>query len=293
MSAPMQYRRLGNSGLLVSELSFGSWVTFSTQLDAKVAYDIMKVAYDHGINYFDNAENYALGESELVMGEALKIGFENKTWEREDLVLSTKVFFGTKKGPNRQGLSRKHIVEGVKNACKRMQIDYVDLVFCHRPDHITPIEETVRAMHHVIETGMAFYWGTSEWSAQQISEAIHHADRLGLHRPIMDQSQYNMFTRDIVEREYLPLYDDYRYGLTIWSPLASGVLTGKYSGANIPEGSRLSLPSYDWLKEVIMTKNAWWIGKADLLKPIAEDLKCTMAQLALAWCLRNKNVSTV
>lgn len=292
----MPYRLLGPTGLKVSALSFGSWVTFKTQVDVENAYDLMKTAYDSGINFFDSAENYADGDAERIMGQAIKRGIEEKAWDREDLVVSTKVFLGhsKKSGPNSKGLSRKHLVEGVQAALQRFQLDYVDLVFCHRPDPLTPIAETVKAMHHVIERGWAFYWGTSEWSAQQLTEAMQVADRFGLHRPVMEQPQYNLFVRHRVEVEYQPVYKSFGLGLTIWSPLASGVLTGKYAGGKFPEGSRLALADYAWLKEY-KTKgaNSWQVDRAEALRPIAEELGCTMGQLAIAWCAANPNVSTV
>eukprot|EP01134_Creolimax_fragrantissima_P001770 CFRG1770T1 len=288
----MKYNNLGNSGILVSELSFGSWVTFGNTTDSGLAFQLMKRAYEAGINFFDNAEGYTAGSSEVVMGDAVAQGVAEGVWERSDLVISTKIFFGTKAGPNARGLSRKHIIEGTESALKRMKLDYFDLVFCHRPDPRTPIEETVRAMNHVIERGWAFYWGTSEWNAQQITKACEIADRLGLIRPIMDQAQYNLFEREKVEKDYLPLYEDYGYGLTIWSPLASGILTGKYSGQQIPEGSRLGQSEYKWLKDAKFVKKAEEITKTDKLKPIAEELECSLAQLAIAWCVSNPHVST-
>eukprot|EP00002_Diphylleia_rotans_P008177 TRINITY_DN1791_c0_g2_i2.p1 TRINITY_DN1791_c0_g2~~TRINITY_DN1791_c0_g2_i2.p1 ORF type:complete len:359 (+),score=44.36 TRINITY_DN1791_c0_g2_i2:74-1150(+) len=294
----MPYRLLGPTGLKVSALSFGAWVTFKSQVDVEKAYELMRAAYEAGINFFDNAEVYADGEAERIMGLSIQRGVAEKVWDREDLVVSTKVFFGHsgKKGPNSKGLSRKHVVEGVERALERLQLSYVDLVFCHRPDPLTPMEETVRAMHHVIERGWAFYWGTSEWSAQQLTEALQIADRLGLHRPVMEQPQYNLFVRHRVEVEYLPLYRSAGLGLTTWSPLASGVLTGKYAAGPdaLPEGSRLALPEYKWLRDSKFSgANAWQIPRAERLRPIANDLGCSMAQLALAWCLSNQRVSTV
>ncbi|KNC83273.1 voltage-gated potassium channel subunit beta [Sphaeroforma arctica JP610] len=288
----MKYNNLGNSGILVSELSFGSWVTFGNTTDSTLAFDLMKKAYEGGINMFDNAEGYTAGSSETVMGDAVQQGIEEGVWERSDLVLTTKIFFGIKAGPNARGCSRKHIVEGTQAALKRMKLDYFDLVFCHRPDPRTPIEETVRAMNHIIDKGWAFYWGTSEWDATQITKACEVADRLGLIRPVMDQVQYNMFHRDKVERDYQPLYNDYGYGLTIWSPLASGILTGKYSGNNVPEGSRLAQEEYKWLKDSKFVKQADQITRTDNLKPIAEEIGCSLAQLAIAWCVANPKVST-
>ncbi|DBA00747.1 TPA: hypothetical protein N0F65_001218 [Lagenidium giganteum] len=293
----MKYRFLGNTGLLVSQLSFGSWVTFDNQLDFEKAYSIMEHAYKQGINFFDNAEVYASGQSEVIMGKVIKTGIERGLWEREDLVVSTKIFFGTKPGPNNNGLSRKHVVEGTKAALKRFGLDYVDLIFCHRPDPYTPMEETVRAMNFVIEQGWAFYWGTSEWTSAEVIEACEIADRLGLVRPFAhttdlqayDQPQYNILERSKVDYDYVNLYKKYKYGLTTWSPLESGILTGKYNNG-IPEGSRLSLPQY---KAMLSKGLEEKIAKTIKLTEVASDLGCSMAQLAIAWCTANPNVSTV
>ncbi|MBW2525541.1 MAG: aldo/keto reductase [Deltaproteobacteria bacterium] len=284
----MRYRYLGRSGLKVSELSFGSWVTFDHQLDVARAAECMTTAFDGGVNFFDNAEVYADGKSEELMGAALK-----KTgWRRDELVISTKIFWGGK-GPNQRGLSRKHIVEGTDQALRRLQLDYVDLIFCHRPDPHTPIEETVRAMNHVVDQGKAFYWGTSEWSAAEIMEAYHVARRERLIPPLMEQPQYNMLVRERVEVEYAPLYERTGLGTTIWSPLASGLLTGKYNDG-IPEGSRLSLERFDWLKKSLLGDGAEEkLAKVAELGGVATELGCTQAQLAIAWCLLNPNVSTV
>ncbi len=283
----MEYRQLGKSGLKVSALSFGSWVTFGKQVDVDLATAEMKAALDHGVNFFDNAEAYEHGESEVVMGKAIrKLGLA-----RKDYVVSTKIFWGGR-GPNDQGLSRKHIVEGVRAALDRLQLEYVDLVFCHRPDTETPIEETVRAMSHVIDRGWALYWGTSEWSAEQYRQAWETALRLGLTPPTMEQPEYNMFHRERVEVEYAPLYRDCGMGTTIWSPLASGVLTGKY-GQGIKDG-RLTLPGYEWLRKRYESEDGRHrIETVEKLRPVASDLGCTLAQLALAWTLKNPNVSTV
>jgi len=284
----MKYRFLGKSGLQVSALSFGAWVTFDEQLDEGLAHECMSVAYDAGVNFFDNAEVYAGGRAELLMGKAI----QKAGWKRSDLVVSTKIFWGGS-GPNDRGLSYKHIIEGTNAALDRLQMDYVDLLFCHRPDPDAPMEETVRAMNQVISDGKAFYWGTSEWNAEQIRHAHGVARRERLIPPTMEQPEYNMFHRERVEKEYAPLYRDIGLGTTIWSPLASGLLTGKYNDG-IPDDSRLALKSYKWLKEQMLSKG--WdlrIEKARKLAPIAEDLGCTMAQLALAWCLKNPNVSTV
>ena len=242
----MKYGYLGHTGLKISKLSFGSWVTFGNQLDVDEAAEAMKVAFDAGCIFFDNAEVYAAGKSEELMGLALK----QLGWGRDEFLVSTKIFWGGE-GPNQRGLSRKHIVEGTQAALRRLQLEHVDLVFCHRPDPNTPIEETVRAMNHVLDRGYAFYWGTSEWSADQLREAWRVADRLGLVGPAMEQPQYHMFHRDRVEQEYAGLVRDKGLGTTTWSPLASGVLTGKYNDG-IPEGSRLSLANFGWLKEAVL-----------------------------------------
>jgi voltage-dependent potassium channel beta subunit len=284
----MEYRHLGKSGLKVSELSFGSWVTFDDQLDVDAALKCMTTAYDLGCNFFDNAEAYSAGMAETIMGEAIS----KSGWSRSDLVLSTKIFWGGA-GPNDRGLSRKHILEGTDKALRRLRTDYVDLIFCHRPDTETPIGETVRAMDHIVSQGKALYWGTSEWSADQIRQAYAFARREHLVPPTMEQPQYNMFHRERVELEYADLYDDIGLGTTIWSPLASGILTGKYNDG-VPSGSRLDLENYQWLRPQI--EGSQGQTKLDLvnrLKPVAADLGCTLAQLAIAWCLTNDDVSTV
>jgi voltage-dependent potassium channel beta subunit len=285
----MEYRYLGRSGLKVSALSFGSWVTFGDQVDQQVAYDCMTEAYDAGVNFFDNAEAYAGGQSETMMGNIIK----KAGWKRSDLVLSTKIFWGGD-GPNDTGLSYKHIIEGANAALQRMQTDYVDLIFCHRPDLHTPIEETVRAMDQVIRSGKAFYWGTSEWSAQQIQQAYQIAREYNLRPPLMDQPQYNMFHRDKVESEFKPLYDSVGLGTTIWSPLASGLLTGKYNDG-VPDDSRLSMEQYEWLKESLLDSEEGKrrLKKVGELADVADDLGINMPHLALAWCLKNEDVSTV
>ena len=285
----MKYRFLGRSGLKVSALSFGSWVTFGDQFDEENAYESMKIAYEAGVNYFDNAEVYGGGKSEKLMGKVL----QKTGWKRSDLILSTKIFWGGE-GVNDQGLSFKHIKEGTEAALKRLQTDYVDLLFCHRPDEDTPMEETVRAMNQMIHEGKALYWGTSEWSAEQIRRAYGIARREHLRPPLMEQPQYNMIHRKKVERDFAPLYNDIGLGTTIWSPLASGILTGKYNDG-IPEDSRLAMDKYDWLREQLLGGEN---GRSNLervkkLAPIADDLDITMANLALAWCLKNPNVSTV
>lgn len=285
----MEYRFLGRSGLKISALSFGSWVTFGNQIDEDVAYESMKAAYDAGVNFFDNAEVYAGGQSEVMMGNVI----QKAGWKRTDLVLSTKIFWGGE-GPNDQGLSFKHIKEGTEAALKRLQTDYVDLIFCHRPDTHTPIEETVWAMNQVIKEGKALYWGTSEWNADQVRQAYEFARREHLRPPLMEQPQYNMFHRDKVESEFSRLYDDIGLGTTIWSPLASGLLTGKYNDG-IPEGTRLSMEDYDWLREQLLETESGRqkLEKVKKLAPIAKDLGISMPQMALAWCLKNRDVSTV
>ncbi|OLD03023.1 MAG: alcohol dehydrogenase [Crenarchaeota archaeon 13_1_40CM_3_53_5] len=281
----MNYRRLGSAGLKLSELSLGAWVTYGGQVGEEVAVKCMSRAYDAGVNFFDNAEAYAHGNAETVMGNVIK----KLGWRRESIVVSSKVFWGGE-GPNDRGLSRKHIFEACRNSLRRLQFDYLDLFFCHRPDPNTPIEETVRAMDDLVHQGKILYWGTSEWSAADIMRAHGTARELGLTPPQVEQPQYNMFHRDRVEMEYLPLYREIGLGTTIWSPLASGLLSGKYNKGT-PPGSRATLAGYEWLRESVMTpKN---IEKVKQLETIAKNLDCTMAQLALAWCLKNPNVSTV
>ena len=269
----------------MSELSLGAWVTYGGQVGEDVAAQCMSKAFELGVNFFDNAEAYAHGNAETVMGNVIK----KLGWRREDIVVSSKVFWGGK-GPNDQGLSRKHIYEACRNSLKRLQLDYLDLFFCHRPDPTTPIEETVRAMDDLVHQGLILYWGTSEWSAAEIARAHGLAMQLGLTPPQMEQPQYNMLHRERVEKEYLPLYTEIGLGTTTWSPLASGLLTGKYSGG-IPPGSRASLNGYQWMQESILTSENK--AKVKGLEPIAKDLGCSMAQLALAWARRNENVSTV
>ncbi|KAF8081165.1 hypothetical protein N665_0902s0018 [Sinapis alba] len=282
----MQYKNLGRSGLKVSTLSFGAWVTFGNQLDVKEAKSILQCCRDHGVNFFDNAEVYANGRAEEIMGQAIR----ELGWRRSDIVVSTKIFWGGP-GPNDKGLSRKHIVEGTKASLKRLDMDYVDVLYCHRPDASTPIEETVRAMNYVIDKGWAFYWGTSEWSAQQITEAWGAAERLDLVGPIVEQPEYNMFARHKVESEFLPLYSNHGIGLTTWSPLASGVLTGKYNKGAIPSDSRFALENYKNLANRSLVDDV--LRKVSGLKPIADELGVTLAQLAIAWCASNPNVSSV
>ena len=284
----MQYRRLGKSGLKLSELSFGSWVTFSTQVDERAGTELMRLAYDAGVNFFDNAEVYADGESERIMGKALK----RLGWGRDTYCVSSKVFWGGAR-PTQRGLSRKHVHDACHAALARLQVDYLDLYFCHRPDLDTPIEETVRAMHDLVAQGKVLYWGTSEWSADQIAEACGVARALGLTPPTMEQPQYSMLVREKVEREFLRLYESAGLGTTIWSPLASGVLTGKYA-AGVPAGSRMSLPDYAWLRARLESDEGRAnVRKAQALQGIASDLGGSLAQLAIAWCLLNPHVSTV
>jgi voltage-dependent potassium channel beta subunit len=284
----MEYRFLGHSGLNVSALSFGAWVTFGSQMNVDAAADCMTAAFDAGVNFFDNAEAYAGGQAEEIMGQVIRrVG-----WKRSDLVISTKIFWGGK-GPNDRGLSRKHIIEGTDASLQRLGLDYVDLLFCHRADLHTPVEETVRAMNHVIDQGKALYWGTSEWPAERILEACHIARANGLIPPLMEQPQYHLFHRDRVEREYLPLYEHWGLGTTTWSPLASGLLTGKYANG-IPEGSRPTLPGYEWLRSRFEDDEARrTIAAVQDLASVAADLGGSVAQLAIAWCLANPHVSTV
>ncbi len=285
----MEFRYLGRSGLKVSALSFGSWVSFANQLDDSEAAACMREAFDAGCNFFDNAEVYADGKSEEMMGRVLK----KAGWQRSEVVVSTKIFWGGQ-GVNQRGLSRKHIVEGVDAALSRLQLDYVDLVFCHRPDLHTPVEETVRAMTHVINQGKALYWGTSEWSADRIMEAHAIARREHLIGPTMEQPEYNMFKRDRVEREYAHLYETIGLGTTTWSPLASGLLTGKYNDGHAPAGSRATVSGYEWLQKRLLGSFAKdRIGMVHKLAEVASSLCCTLAQLAIAWCLLPPYVSTV
>lgn len=283
----MNYRRLGRSGLKVSELSFGSWVTYGNQVDRRAARELMAAAFDAGVNFFDNAEIYARGESETIMGAVLK----DLAWPRIDYVVSTKFYWGMRTGPNNSNtLNRKYLLDAIDGSLRRLQLDYVDLVFCHRPDPHTPLEETVWAMSDLIDRGKALYWGTSEWSADEIRAAWLIADRRNLRQPVMEQPQYNLFHRKRVEQEYARLYEDLGLGLTTWSPLASGLLTGKYRNG-IPADSRGAVDSYAFLRELLTDpgKN----GLVGQLEGVAQDLGCTLAQLALAWCLKNPHVSTV
>ena len=283
----MKYRHLGKTGIQVSELSFGSWVTFHNQAGVKSAVEMMAAAYDAGVNFFDNAEVYAGGKSETVMGEAIK----KLKWSRGSYLISTKFYWGINEGVNQKNtLNRKYLIEGITGSLERLQLDYVDLIYCHRPDPTTPIEETVWAMHNIIEWGQALYWGTSEWAASEIIEAIQIAERHHLHKPVVEQPQYNMFEQGRLTGDYVRFYKDYGYGTTIWSPLASGLLTGKYQGG-IPKGSRGALKGYDWLSNHLTDQQK--LAKVAALEPIAKELGCSLSQLALAWCLKNPFVSTV
>ena len=281
----MNYRRLGSAGIKLSELSLGAWVTYGGQVGEDMANKCMSKAYELGVNFFDNAEAYAHGNAEVVMGNVIK----KLGWKREDIVVSSKVFWGGQ-GPNDHGLSRKHIYEACRRSLRRLQLDYLDLFFCHRPDPDTPIEETVRAMDDLVHQGLVLYWGTSEWTGADIMRAYGIARDMDLAPPQMEQPQYNMLHRERVEKEYLPLYREIGLGTTTWSPLLSGLLSGKYN-KGIPPASRASLEGYGWLKESVLTPEN--IAKVKSLEPIARELGCTMAQLALAWARKNENVSTV
>ena len=283
----MNYRRLGRSGLKVSELSFGSWVTYGNQLDTNAARDCMAAAWDRGVNFFDNAEVYARGESEKIMGEILR----KLAWPRVRYIVSTKFFWGITDGPNEKNtLNRKYLLNAIDGSLARLQLDYVDLVYCHRPDPATPIEETVWAMHDMIERGKALYWGTSEWSASEIVAAWQVAERHHLRKPVVEQPEYNLFHRNRVETEYKRLYEDIGLGLTTWSPLASGLLTGKYR-EGIPKDSRGAIERMQFLVPGLTDKAK--NQAVAQLGEVAKDLGCTTAQLAIAWCARNPRVSTV
>ena len=283
----MEYRHLGRSGIRTSVLSFGSWVTFGNQVDVSLAVECLAAARDAGVNFFDNAEVYARGRSEEVMGEAIqKLG-----WRRGSYLISTKFYWGLHDGINEKNtLNRKRLLEAMDGSLERLGLDYVDLVYCHRPDPTTPIEETVWAMHNLIEWGMAMYWGTSEWSAAEIVAAIEIAERHHLHKPVMEQPQYHLLARRRMEVEYARLFRDYGYGATTWSPLASGLLTGKYN-KGIPADSRGAVKGYEWLKDQLTDEGA--LAKVRALQPIADELGVTMAQLAIAWATQNPNVSSV
>ena len=284
----MEYRHLGNSGLKISALSFGAWVTFGDQMDTGPASECMDAAHEAGVNFFDNAEVYADGKAETIMGHVL----QEKNWDRSEYLVSTKIFWGGQ-GVNQRGLSRKHILEGTWAALDRLQLDYVDLIFCHRPDPETPMLEVVQSMNRVLDDDLAFYWGTSEWSAEQIRQAYEIARAERLIPPTMEQPQYNMLVRDKVEVEFQPLYRDFGLGTTVWSPLASGLLTGKYDDG-IPADSRLALENYGWLSDMVLGEGKdEKLARVRALADVAGDLGCTRAQLALAWCLKNPHVSTV
>ena len=284
----MEYRRMGRSGLQLSLLSFGSWVSFHKQIDDSVADELMGIAYDNGVNFFDNAEVYALGESEKMMGRVLK----KKNWDRTSYTVSSKVFWGWRgkaNKPNQSGLSRKHIVEACHEALERLQLDYLDLFFCHRPDKNAPIDEVVWTMHNLIQQGKILYWGTSEWSGVEIMEAHRVAAQYGLIAPSVEQPQYNLLERNKMENEFLMVFRTVGMGTTIWSPLASGLLSGKYNNG-IPEDSRYALSGFDWLKDRWMQES--FLAKARKLAELAQELGITMAQLSIAWCISNPDVTT-
>jgi voltage-dependent potassium channel beta subunit len=284
----MEYRYMGKTGLQLSVLSFGSWVTFHKQINDDSADELMSIAYEHGVNFFDNAEVYALGESEKMMGRVLK----QKKWDRTSYTVSSKVFFGSrgKDGkPNQTGLSRKHIVEACHEALQRLQVDYIDLFFCHRPDKNAPMEEVVWTMNHLIQQGKILYWGTSEWSAQEIMAAHAVAERYRLIGPVMEQPEYNLFARQKMENDFLEIFKHQGLGTTIWSPLASGLLTGKYNDG-IPEGTRLAIAGFEWLRDKTATQDK--INKVKALGSLAKAIGANQSQLALAWCIKNPNVTT-
>ena len=285
--AEMQYRRLGRAGVKLSALSFGSWVTYGNQMGADAARECMAAAYAAGVNFFDNAEVYAKGQSETIMGEVLaKAG-----WRRSSYLVSTKLYWGLNDGPNEKAtLNRKYLLQGIDGSLARLKLDYVDLLYCHRADAETTIEEVVHAMHDIVASGRATYWGTSEWTAEEVAQAWHIADRRNLHKPVVEQPQYNLFHRERVESEYLRLYRDLGIGTTTWSPLASGLLTGKYN-EGIPAGSRGTLKGYEWIAERVSDPAKLAVVRH--LAPIARELGCTLAQLSIAWCLKNPNVSSV
>lgn len=285
----MIYNRVGRAGIKVSQLSFGSWVTFKSQVDVERAAEMLQVARDGGVNFFDNAESYAGGESERIMGEALR----SLGWPRWSYLVSTKLFWGINDDVNMKNtLNRKYLMQAVDASLERFGLEFVDLLYCHRADPDTPIEETVFALSEIVSSGRALYWGTSEWSAEEIREAWEIADRHSLHKPVVEQPQYNLFSRARVEQEYAPLYDDpIGIGLTTWSPLASGLLTGKYSEGSIPDGSRAALDGYGWLKDRVTDAKANEVVRS--LAGVAGDLGCSVGQLAIAWCARNPHVSSV
>lgn len=283
----MLYNRLGSAGIQVSQLSFGSWVTFGPQLDESKAAKLMQQAYDAGVNFFDNAEAYSGGEAEVIMGRALK----RLGWRRSSYLVSSKFYWGLHDAPNEKNtLNRKYLMQAIDGSLQRFGLDHLDLIYCHRPDPGTPIEETVRAMSDIISQGKALYWGTSEWSAEQVLEAWRIAEHHHLHQPQMEQPQYNLFVREKVEQDLAPLYEEIGLGLTTWSPLASGLLTGKYS-QGVPQGSRAALPGYEWLQERVLDPER--LKAVTRLESVAKGLGCAVGQLAIAWCLKNPNVSTV
>ena len=284
----MEYRRMGRTGLQLSVLSYGSWVTFHKQIDDSIADELMGVAYDSGINFFDNAEVYALGESEKMMGRVLK----KKGWDRTSYTVSSKAFFGWRgknNKPNQTGLSRKHLTEACHEALQRLQTDYLDLYFCHRPDKNTPIEEVVQTMNTLIQQGKILYWGTSEWSGVEIMEAHRVAADYRLIGPSVEQPEYNLFNRHKLENDYLQVFKNVGLGTTIWSPLASGLLTGKYNNG-IPEDARLSIPGFEWLKDRTFVEEK--LNKVRAYQQLADELGCSMAALSIAWCVKNPNVTT-
>jgi voltage-dependent potassium channel beta subunit len=286
----MHYRRLGKTGLQISALSFGAWVTFANQIGDDTARALLHAAYDGGVNFFDNAEGYADGQAEIVMGRILK----DAAWPRASFVVSSKVFFGDAyKGPNGRGLSRKHVAEACHAALRRLQVEHLDLFFCHRPDPDTPVGETCRAMHDLVAQGKILYWGTSEWSAEEIAAARRFCAAHNLHPPVMEQPQYNLFHRRRVEQEYALLYDsEPGLGTTIWSPLASGLLTGKYN-AGVPADSRLAVKGLEWLRDRVTAEQTNKLALIPALADIARELDTTLPRLAVAWCLSNPRVSTV
>ena len=280
----MEYRNLGSSGLKISELSFGSWVTFVNQLKEKQATNCMSLAYERGVNFFDNAEAYASGKSEILMGKILK----KLKWDRDTYIVSSKAFWGGDL-PTQRGLSKKHIHDACNAALKRLQVDYLDLFFCHRPDPETPIIETVYAMNDLLQQGKIMYWGTSEWSAKEIKKAFSISKKYNLRGPTMEQPQYNMLHKDRFEKEYKDIFKKYNLGATIWSPLASGILTGKYNNG-IPTNSRFKVKGYEWLADLIDEID---FNKIKKINTISKKLEIKLSQMAILWCLKNKNVSTV